>query len=80
MAYISNDGCVMHNTPLHLKVFRFFMGIVYMIIMFFKTLVNPDQYYVCICRPPRPPTRRLGRPNTGDTVNIPFGGCRSCAG
>ncbi|KOC67453.1 hypothetical protein WH47_11632 [Habropoda laboriosa] len=54
----------MHNTPLHLKVFRFFMGIVYMIIML----------------PPRPPTRRLGRPNTGDTVNIPFGGCRSCAG
>lgn len=59
-----------------------------MIIMFFKTLINPNmnkygsEYtrdYRPGSGPPRPPTRRLGRPNTGHTVDIPFGGCSSCA-
>lgn len=33
---------------------------------------------IFVHRPPRPPTRRLGRPNTGNIIDIPFGGCRSC--
>ncbi|XP_076248471.1 selenoprotein K [Calliopsis andreniformis] len=90
MVYISDDGSVLNDTPWSLKrVFGFFTGIIYMIIMFFKTLVNPDMNkhgsgYTRDYRPgfgpPRPPTRRLGRPNMGDTMHIPFGGCRSCAG
>ncbi|CAK9797249.1 Selenoprotein K [Anthophora quadrimaculata] len=89
MVYISNEGSILESTPLHLKVFRFFTGIIYMVFMFFKTLVNPDMNkhgkdytrdYRPGSGPPRPPTRRLGRLNTGETVNIPFGGCRSCAG
>ncbi|KOX71871.1 hypothetical protein WN51_03016 [Melipona quadrifasciata] len=64
------DGNVLYNTPLYLKVFRFFTGIIFMVIML---------DYRPGSGPPRPPTRRLGRPNTGDTINIPFGGCSSCA-
>ncbi|KAK1121131.1 hypothetical protein K0M31_010444 [Melipona bicolor] len=88
MVYVSNDGNVLYNTPLYLKAFRFFTGIIFMVIMFFKTLINPNmnkygnEYtrdYRPGSGPPRPPTRRLGRPNTGDTINIPFGGCSSCA-
>ncbi|XP_034175759.2 selenoprotein K isoform X1 [Osmia lignaria lignaria] len=88
MVYISDDGKVLDTTPLHLKVFRFFTGIIYMVVMFFRTLINPDmnkhgsEYtrdYRPGSGPPRPPTRRLGRPNTGNTIDAPFGGCRSCA-
>ncbi|XP_015434524.1 PREDICTED: selenoprotein K-like [Dufourea novaeangliae] len=89
MAYISG-GEVLDSTPWNLKrIFGIFTGIIYMIIMFFKTMINPDmnKYGSGYTRdyrpgsgPPRPPTRRLGRPNTGDNMNIPFGGCSSCAG
>ncbi|XP_006624542.1 selenoprotein K-like [Apis dorsata] len=87
MVYVLNDGSVLCSTPLYLKVFRFFTGIIFMIIMFFKTLINPNMNkygneYTRDYRPgfgpPRPPTRRLGRPNTGNIIDIPFGGCRSC--
>lgn len=88
MVYISNDGNVLESTPWSLKrVYQFFTGIIYMVIMFFRTLVNPDmnkhgsEYtrdYRPGSGPPRPPMRRLGRPNTGNTVDVPFG-CKSCA-
>ncbi|XP_011639389.1 selenoprotein K-like [Pogonomyrmex barbatus] len=88
MVYITNDGDVMKSTPWGLKrVFAFFTGIIYMVIMFFQTLVNigtnrsrnqySRDYYPGSGS--RPSTRRLGRPNTGNNVDIPFfGGCSSC--
>ncbi|XP_043264192.1 selenoprotein K [Colletes gigas] len=90
MVYISNDGNVLESAPWSLKrLYNIFIGIIYMIIMFFMTMINPDMNkygsdyardYRPGFKPPRPPTRRLGRPNIGNTVDIPFGGCRSCAG
>lgn len=47
--------------------------------MISKCNTNPRLYYL-LHSPPRPPTRRMGRPNTGNNVDVPFfGGCRSCA-
>ncbi|XP_076645538.1 selenoprotein K [Halictus rubicundus] len=89
MVYVSKDGEVLQSTPMLKKVLSFFTGIIYMVILFFKTMVNPDlnKYgsdYSRNYRPgsgPQPPSsRRLGRPNTGGSMPIPFGGCRSCAG
>ncbi|KAL6423267.1 hypothetical protein ACFW04_010138 [Cataglyphis niger] len=89
MVYVTDDGSVVKSTPWGLKkVFRFFTGVIYMIIMFFQTLINPgmntaESQYTRDYRPgsgPRPPPRRLGRPNTRNNVDIPFGGCSSCAG
>ncbi|KAG7211452.1 hypothetical protein KM043_010735 [Ampulex compressa] len=89
MVYITNDGNVLQTEPWGLKrIFGIFSGVIYMVVMFFRTLVNPSMSgrandnsrdFRPGSGPPRPP-RRLGRPNTGPTVNIPFGGCRSCAG
>lgn len=88
MVYILKDGEVAQSTPFLKKVLSFFTGIIYMVILFFKTLVNPDmnKYGSDYTRNYRlgsgaqPPSRRLGRPNTGGSVPMPFGGCRSCAG
>ncbi|XP_024890065.1 selenoprotein K-like [Temnothorax curvispinosus] len=89
MVYVTDDGNVVKSTPWGLKrILGFFTGIIYMIIMFFQTLFNPGMNslgsrYSRDYHPgsgPRPPTRRLGRPNTGNNVDIPFfGGCSSCA-
>lgn len=88
MVYVTDDGDVVKSTPWGLKrVFTFFTGVIYMIIMFFQTLINPgmngsgsqSRDYHSGSRPQGPP-RRLGRPNTGNNVDIPFfGGCSSCA-
>ncbi|XP_017763778.1 PREDICTED: selenoprotein K-like [Eufriesea mexicana] len=89
MVYVSSAGNVLGDTPLYLKVYRFFTHVILMVIVFFKTLINPDmnkygsEYtrdYRPGSGPPRPPTRRIGRPNTGHTIDIPIGGCRSCVG
>ncbi|XP_012233557.1 selenoprotein K [Linepithema humile] len=90
MVYVTGDGNVVNSTPWGLRrVFGLFTGAFYMIIMFFQTLISPGTNRVegqnsrGDFRPgsgPRPPPRRLGRPNTGNNVDIPFfGGCSSCA-
>ncbi|XP_011053024.1 PREDICTED: selenoprotein K-like [Acromyrmex echinatior] len=89
MVYVTDDGDVVKSAPWGLRrIFGFFTGVIYMIIMFFQTLINPGMnrsgnQYSRDYRPgsgPRPPMRRLGRPNTGNNVDIPFfGGCSSCA-
>ncbi|XP_078043340.1 selenoprotein K [Augochlora pura] len=87
MVYVSKDGQVLQTIPLTKKIFGFFTGIFYMFVLFFQTMVNPDMNkygndYSRNYRPgagPQPPSRRLGRPNMRDNVNIPFGGCSSCA-
>ncbi|XP_020293991.1 selenoprotein K-like [Pseudomyrmex gracilis] len=91
MAYVTGDGDLVQSAPWGLKrIFGFFTGVLYMIIMFFQTLISPDMNragsgsgytrdYRPGSGPPRPP-RRLGRPNTGNNVNVPFFGCRSCQG
>lgn len=89
MVYVTDDGSVVKSTPWGLRrVFGLFTGVIYMVIMFFQTLVNPgtnraDSQYTRDYRPgsgPPPPPRRLGRPNTGNNVDVPFfGGCSSCA-
>lgn len=91
MVYVSKGGTVLHNTPLYLKVFRFLASIIFTIIMFFKTMINPDmnrngnehtKNYKPGFGPPRPPTRRFGYSGSEHTVHIPIGGggCSSCAG
>lgn len=89
MVYVTDDGSVVKSTPWGIRrVFGIFTGIIYMIIMFFQTLISPDtnrtsSSYTGDYRPdsrPHPPTRRIGRPNTGNNVDVPFfGGCSSCA-
>ncbi|XP_076669203.1 selenoprotein K [Andrena cerasifolii] len=89
MVYVSGDGTILDTPPWNLKrVGKVFTGIIFMIIMFFRTMLNPNlnKYGSDYTRdyrpgsgPPRPPMRRLGRPNTGDTINVPFGGCSSCS-
>nr|XP_031826571.1 selenoprotein K-like [Nomia melanderi] len=89
MVYISNDGQVLDSTPWSLKrLFGFFSGIIYMIVMFFKTMINPNtsSYGSSHTRdfrpgsgPPYQPMRRL-RPDARVNVDIPFGGCSSCGG
>ncbi|XP_015607053.1 selenoprotein K [Cephus cinctus] len=88
MVYISEDGRVLESNPWSFsKIYSLFAGFFFMILMFFRTLINPDitkhgdQYsrdYRPGSGPPRPPSRRIGRPYTGETHNVP-GGCRSCA-
>lgn len=90
MVYVTDDGNVVQSTPWGLKrIFGLFTGVIYMVIMFFQTLISPGAnrakgQYSRDFRPgsgPRPPPgpRRLGRPNTGNNVDIPFsGGCSSC--
>ncbi|XP_033329535.1 selenoprotein K [Megalopta genalis] len=84
MVYVSKDGQVLQSISLPKKIFGFFTGIIYMVILFFRTMVNPDmnkygnsRNYGAGSGSQSP--RRLGRPNTRDNVNIPFGGCSSCA-
>ncbi|XP_014470708.1 PREDICTED: selenoprotein K-like [Dinoponera quadriceps] len=89
MVYVADDGSVVNSVPWSVRrVFGIFTGMIYMVVMFFQTLVSPgmdrtDRQSTRDFRPgsgPRPPSRRLGRPNTGDSVDIPFfGGCSSCA-
>ncbi|XP_029179176.1 selenoprotein K-like [Nylanderia fulva] len=88
MVYVTGDGNLVNSVPWGLRrVFGFFTGIIYMIMMFFQTLISPgtnrgEGQYTRDYRPgsgPRPPPRRLGRPNTGNNVDVPFfGGCSSC--
>ncbi|XP_032683270.1 selenoprotein K-like [Odontomachus brunneus] len=89
MVYVTDDGSVVNSIPWSLRrIFGLFTGVIYMFIMFFQTLINPDMnragnHSTRDFRPgsgPRPSNRRLGRPNTGNNVDIPFfGGCSSCA-
>ncbi|KAH0947802.1 hypothetical protein HN011_007395 [Eciton burchellii] len=90
MVYVTRDGNVVKSIPWGLRrIFGLFTGLIYMIVMFFQTLFNPNmnragsqhtRNYRPGSGPPYPPTRRLGRPNTGHNVDIPFfGGCSSCS-
>ncbi|XP_012279501.1 selenoprotein K-like [Orussus abietinus] len=89
MVYISDEGQVLESTPWTLgRILSIPIGILNTVFLFFRTLVDPSlnsrgiqytQDYRLGSGPPRPPTRRMGRPNTG-SVSVPFGGCRSCAG
>ncbi|EFN76646.1 hypothetical protein EAI_13426, partial [Harpegnathos saltator] len=82
------DGSVVNSIPWSLRrIFGLFTGLIYMVIMFFQTLINPNMNQASgqstsfrSSSGLHPPTRRLGRPNTGNNVDIPFfGGCSSCA-
>lgn len=91
MVYISSDGKIHNSIPWGLKkVVNYFLSIIYPIIMFFMTLFGMDidkndgknsKDYRPGFGPPKPPSRKLGRPsNLNHNVNIPFGGCSSCQG
>lgn len=91
MVYISNDGKILDSTPWGLrKITGFFSSIIYMIVFFFQTLfgLETDSYGSGTTRnhrpgfgPPGPPKRKIGRlDNTKGSMNVPLGGCSSCAG
>ncbi|XP_043669345.1 selenoprotein K-like [Vespula pensylvanica] len=89
MVYISSDGKIHDSVPWGFKkITNFFSSIIYLIIMFFKTLFGMD-----INKsdgksskdnrpgfgPPKPPGRKLGRlRNIDHNVDVPVGGCSSC--
>ncbi|GLG95863.1 Selenoprotein K [Gryllus bimaculatus] len=78
MVYIASDGSIREGAPWGLsRLFAFFWAFFNAIIMFFKTLINPDynkhgnQYtrdYKPGNGPPRPPRRRMGGFGPGGTV------------
>ncbi|KAL2726488.1 putative cytochrome P450 4aa1 isoform X1 [Vespula squamosa] len=89
MVYISSDGKIHDSVPWGLKkVINFFSDIIYLIIMFFKTLFGMDINKNDSKNskdnrpgfgPPKPPSRKIARPrNIDHNVNIPIGGCSSC--
>lgn len=89
MVYISNDGQIHDSVPWGMtKIVGFFSGIIYMVMLFFKTLfgLETDRYDSGSSRnhrpgfgPPRPPNRRIGRlDNTKGNDFVPLGGCSSC--
>ncbi|KAK2585540.1 hypothetical protein KPH14_010182 [Odynerus spinipes] len=91
MVYVSSDGKILQSTPWGLKkIIGFFSSIIYMAILFFKTLfgLETDKYGSGRTRdyrpgfgPPGLSNRKLGRPeNTKGNVDMPFGGCSSCRG
>ncbi|XP_043501808.1 selenoprotein K-like [Polistes fuscatus] len=88
MVYISSDGKILNSVPWGFKrIADFFSAIIFMVIMFFKTLfgMDTDQNDGKNTRdfrpgfgPPKPPSRRLGRlNNVNHSVDVPFG-CSSC--
>ncbi|XP_034946879.1 selenoprotein K [Chelonus insularis] len=88
MTYISGDGCLLQNEPWSIrKVFGFFTNLIFGIVMFFYTLINPGttkygngytRNYRPGSGPPRPPSKKLGRLDLKPSMNMP-GGCSSCA-